>query len=160
MDPFIWTSKGRTTSQILYRLWADTGCSLEDLPEAMDDEEGWRERVREIRAGSATWWWWWWFYQNYFIQIFFLSVFFFELKTSYLRIILSEWFSFYQSLFKIWIWIVGSTFYDNTLYSPCASKILLCEYASLHFFTCPPCPQIPYSWDEFSVKKKEKVAQL
>ena len=26
----------------------------------MDDKEGWRERVRNIRADSATWWWWWW----------------------------------------------------------------------------------------------------
>ena len=34
--------------------------SLKDLPEAMDDREGWRERVRETRAGGATWWWWWW----------------------------------------------------------------------------------------------------
>ena len=30
--------------------YADTGCSLKDLPEAMDDWEGWRERVREIPA--------------------------------------------------------------------------------------------------------------
>ena len=32
----------------------------EDLPEAMNDREKWRERVRDIRAGGATWWWWWW----------------------------------------------------------------------------------------------------
>ena len=36
------------------QLCADTGCSLEDLPEAMDDSEGWREKVREIRAGGTT----------------------------------------------------------------------------------------------------------
>ena len=35
-------------------LCADTGCSLEDLPEAMDDREGWREKVREISADGAT----------------------------------------------------------------------------------------------------------
>ena len=29
----------------------------EDLPEAMDYREGWRERVREICADGATWWW-------------------------------------------------------------------------------------------------------
>ena len=28
----------------------------EDLPEAMNDREKWRERVRDIRAGGATWW--------------------------------------------------------------------------------------------------------
>ena len=34
----------------------DTGCSLEDLLEVMDDREGWRERVREFHADGATWW--------------------------------------------------------------------------------------------------------
>ena len=38
---------------------ADTGCSLEDLPGAMDDRDGWQEKVWEICAGSAIWWWWW-----------------------------------------------------------------------------------------------------
>ena len=28
----------------------DTGCSPEDLPEAMDDREGWRERERSVLA--------------------------------------------------------------------------------------------------------------
>ena len=42
------------------QLCADIGCSLEDLPEAMDDRDRWREKVREIRARGATWWWWWW----------------------------------------------------------------------------------------------------
>ena len=37
---------------------ADAGCSFEDLPGAMNDRDGWRERVREIRADGATWWWW------------------------------------------------------------------------------------------------------
>ena len=30
----------------------------EDLPRVMNDREEWRERVRDIRATSATWWWW------------------------------------------------------------------------------------------------------
>ena len=33
----------------------DTGCSPEDLPEAMNEREKWRERVRDIRAGGTTW---------------------------------------------------------------------------------------------------------
>ena len=37
-------------------LCANTGCSLENLLGAIDDREGWWERVREIRAGSTTWW--------------------------------------------------------------------------------------------------------
>ena len=31
------------------------GCIPEDLPEAMDDGEEWRERVKDIRADGATW---------------------------------------------------------------------------------------------------------
>ena len=32
----------------------DTGCGPEDLPEAMNDREKWRERVRDIRACGTT----------------------------------------------------------------------------------------------------------
>ena len=35
-------------------LCEDTGCSPEDLPEAMNDREKWRERVRDIRASGTT----------------------------------------------------------------------------------------------------------
>ena len=38
----------------------DTGCSPEDLPEAMNDRKGWREGVVDIRANGTRWWWWWW----------------------------------------------------------------------------------------------------
>ena len=50
----------RPTRTYIQQLCADTGCSPEDLPEAMDDREEWRESVRDIRADSATRWWWWW----------------------------------------------------------------------------------------------------
>ena len=36
------------------QLCGDTGCSPEDLPEAMNDREKWRERVRDIRANGTT----------------------------------------------------------------------------------------------------------
>ena len=36
------------------QLCEDTGCNPEDLPEAMNDREKWRETVRDIRAGGAT----------------------------------------------------------------------------------------------------------
>ena len=45
---------GRPPRTYIQQLCADTRCSLEDLPEAMDDREGWRERVRDIRAGGMT----------------------------------------------------------------------------------------------------------
>ena len=44
----------------LRQLCADTGCTLEDLPGAMNDRDGWREKVRKIRASYITWCWWWW----------------------------------------------------------------------------------------------------
>ena len=37
----------------IQQLSADTGYSLEDLPEAMNDREGRRERAREIHADGA-----------------------------------------------------------------------------------------------------------
>ena len=50
---------GRPARTYIQQLCEDTGCSPEDLPEAMNDREKWRERVRDIRAGGTTWWWWW-----------------------------------------------------------------------------------------------------
>ena len=44
----------QSSSSVLQQLYTDTGCSLEGLPEATDDRDEWRERVREIRASSTT----------------------------------------------------------------------------------------------------------
>ena len=41
--------------------------SPEDLPEAMNDREKWRERVRDLRASSTTWWWWWQLFSSFYI---------------------------------------------------------------------------------------------
>ena len=53
---------GRPARTCIQQLHEDTGCSPEDLSEAMDDREKRRERVRDILASCTTWWWWWWFY--------------------------------------------------------------------------------------------------
>ena len=53
---------GRPARTYIQQLCEDTGCNLEDLPEAMNNREKWRERVRDIHAGSTTWWWWWWWW--------------------------------------------------------------------------------------------------
>ena len=45
---------GQPARTYIQQLCADTGCRLEDLPEAMDNRDGWRERVREIHAASMT----------------------------------------------------------------------------------------------------------
>ena len=48
---------GRPAQTYIQQLCEDTGCSPEELPEAMNDREKWRERVRDIRANGTTWWW-------------------------------------------------------------------------------------------------------
>ena len=52
-----WAKAGRLARTYIKQLSAATGCNLEDLPEAMDNKERWRERVRDIHAGGTTWWW-------------------------------------------------------------------------------------------------------
>ena len=47
---------GRPARTYIQQLREDTGCSPEDLPEAMNDWEKWREMVRDIRASGMTWW--------------------------------------------------------------------------------------------------------
>ena len=63
-DVLLWTpaygqaKAGRPARTYIQQLCEDTGCRPEDLPEAMNNREKWRERVRDIRASSTTWWWW------------------------------------------------------------------------------------------------------
>ena len=64
-DVLLWTptygraKAGWPAQTYIQQLCEDTGCSTEDLPEAMNDREKWRERVRDICASGTTWWWWW-----------------------------------------------------------------------------------------------------
>ena len=59
-DGLLWTpthgraKAGRPARTYIQQLCEDTGCCPEDLPEAMNDREKWRERVRDIRATSTT----------------------------------------------------------------------------------------------------------
>ena len=59
-DVLIWTptygqaKAGRPARTYKQQLCEDTGCSPEDLPEAMNGREKWRERVRDIRASGMT----------------------------------------------------------------------------------------------------------
>ena len=65
-DVLLWTpSHGQAKAErpartYIQQLCEDTGCSLEDPPEAMNDREEWWERVRDICAGGTTWWWCCW----------------------------------------------------------------------------------------------------
>ena len=56
-----WAKAGWPAWTYIQQLCEDTGCSPEDLPEAMNNREKWRERVRDIRATGTTWLWWWWY---------------------------------------------------------------------------------------------------
>ena len=62
-DVLLWTltygraKAGRPAQTYIQQLFEDTGCSPEDLPEAMNDREKWRKSVRDIRAGGTAWWW-------------------------------------------------------------------------------------------------------
>ena len=51
-----WAKAGQPARTYIQQLCEDTGCSPEDLPEAMNEREKWRERVRDIRASGTTWW--------------------------------------------------------------------------------------------------------
>ena len=59
-DVLLWTpayglsKAGRPARTYIQQLCDDTGCNLEDQPEAMNDRETWRERVRDIRASRTT----------------------------------------------------------------------------------------------------------
>ena len=67
-DVLLWTSTygqakaGRPARTYIQQLCEDTGCNPEDLPEAMNDREKWREMVKDICADGTTWWWWWWWW--------------------------------------------------------------------------------------------------
>ena len=64
-DVFLWApahgqaKSGRPARIYIQQLDEDTEYRPEDLPEAMNDMEEWRERVRDICAGGTTWRWWW-----------------------------------------------------------------------------------------------------
>ena len=59
-DVLLWTPShsrakvGRPARTYIQQLCDDTGCSTDDMPEAMNDREELRERGRDIPTGSTT----------------------------------------------------------------------------------------------------------
>ena len=59
-DVLLWTPShgrrkaGQPARTYIQKLSADMGCSTEDLPEAINNKEEWRDRVRDIRADDPT----------------------------------------------------------------------------------------------------------
>ena len=101
-DVLLWTpaygqsKAGRPARTFIQQLCDDTGCNPEDLPEAMNDRETWRERVRDIRASRTTWWWWWWWWCIWTLSIctLYISVYF---TYSYLGHILNRLHNYIKS---------------------------------------------------------------
>ena len=75
----------------IQQLCEDTGCSPEDLPEAMNDREKWRERVRDIRASGTTWWWGWYIFIIKSFQT--IVLIFIVISTAFWSISTSRWLS-------------------------------------------------------------------
>ena len=46
-------AEGRPAQTYIQQLCEDIGCSPEDLPDAMNNRERWRERVRDNRADGT-----------------------------------------------------------------------------------------------------------
>ena len=75
-DVLLWTptygraKAGQLAQTYILQLCEDTGCGPEDLPEAMNDWEKWRERVRDIHVCGTTWWWLFLIHSTYFIHLF------------------------------------------------------------------------------------------
>ena len=59
-DVLLWTpthgraKAGQPARTYIQQLREGKGCCPEDLPEAMNEREKWRERVRDIRSTSTT----------------------------------------------------------------------------------------------------------
>ena len=118
-DVLLWTptygraKAGRPARTYIQQLCEDTGCSPEDLPEAMNDREKWRERVRDIRATSTTWWWWWWFEKEWSILISISKI-----SSSYERkMMIKKWYLLVTKTeiisSRIWTWVADSVSYDD-----------------------------------------------
>ena len=139
-DVLLWTptygraKAGRPARTYIQQLCEDTGCSAEDLPEAMNDRDKWRERVRDIRAGCTTWWWWYhlWDVRPYAsLWVFLFSGPFVEVFSSIFRMFpsilregqpkcLSLWWDFYhivwfQEVFSFFWVILFKTFFSFPL---------------------------------------------
>ena len=62
-DEFITLTQGHTSvgwpaKTYIQQLCVDTGCRLQDLPKAMANRDGWRERFKGICTVDMPWRWW------------------------------------------------------------------------------------------------------
>ena len=158
-DVLLWTlahgraKAGRPAWTYIQQLCVDTGCSPEDLPNAINDNEGWRESVRDIRAGCTTrWWWWWWWYSHdmisYILMIWYLIFLWYDILYSHYMIsyILMIWyliFLWYDILYSydmisyiLMIWYLIFSLYD-ILYSHDMISYILMIWYLIFLYNCP-----------------------
>ena len=143
-DVLLWTPTygcakvGRPARTYIQQLCEDTGCNPEDLPEAMNDREKWRDRVSDIRAGGARWWWWYiemnrswkWIWMWYFWLLIRKSV----LHTCFrLRGLLQETNNVFN-LMRMWFFLVQiySFIYFIVRPNKCILCMFLCVYIRYH----------------------------
>ena len=137
-DVLLWTpthgraKAGRPARTFIQQLCEDRGCCPEDLLRAVNDREEWRERVRDIRASSATWWWWWW----WFLFILFLHIFPFNEQ---IHIFFTSLFLLFNSSFFVSLYV----FLESSMYWYIYAIFNACDYYYYHysceFFTPANC---------------------
>ena len=103
----LWTSTygrakaGQPARTYIQQLCEDTGCSPEDLSEALNDWGKWRERVRDIRASGTTRWWWYvyhlYLYVFLIIYIYIYILFIYIMSRMYIIYINIKFISFKRS---------------------------------------------------------------
>ena len=141
-DVLLWTptygqaKAGRPARTYIQQLCEDTGCSPEDLPEAMNAWEKWRERVRDIHASGMTWWWYIYIYIYIYAHIT-------PPKQRHTYICYIIWFFFYKCIWKnnlknktkkivtFWWWLPLETYIK---YINLNEVIIMKFYSSLFYY--------------------------
>ena len=101
-DELLWTlshgraKSGRPAGIYIQQLWEDTGGSPEDLPDAMNDWERWRERVRDICADGTT---------------IYIYTYIYSCKHTHMH----TYIYIYIYIYKI-VWIINENFIDTMIF--------------------------------------------
>ena len=122
---------GRPALTYIQQLCEDTGCCPGDQPEAMNDRDEWRERVRDIRASGTTWWWCWSHATTRFLFSLFFFFLFFLIFFSYFWQALFIFFSYFSFVLSYIFWFPDPTQRSGIWRSFCGQK---CENQIFLFF--------------------------
>ena len=102
-----WAKAVRPSRTYIQQLCEDTRCSPEGLPEAMNDRERWRERVRNIRADGTTRWWWWWYWLQWNQILRNVPIFNQVIKKFFVKLYTEVGYAF---LTNVWICVVSNNY--------------------------------------------------